>query len=182
MLSLSLADKTGLAHPGVDMVPQPVRKQRPRPEPVPITASLVWTSAYFGECELQTSDCFRLHAEVELAEGGVMRHSTDNPTQRITWNDPMPGDYSIVVRPSPHSEFDVADMSFRVLLTVGSQEPFEVEGTIEDEDSQKKCFGFTLAEEGPMRVRTALPGSKKAPDDRDEDATPLKPSVLKAEC
>lgn len=180
MLTLSLADKTGLIHPGVDMpVPPPVRRQRPRPEPVPVTASLVWTSAYFGECELQTSECFQLHAEVELAEGGVVRHKTDNPAQSITWKDPMAGDYSITVKPSPNSEFDFPDMSYRVLLKVGNREPFEVESAMQDEVSQQKCFVFRVAEGAPMRMLNAPPGSSKV---EDEYATPLKATLVKAEC
>ena len=147
MISLGLADKTGLAHPGYDMTaaPPPQRGYRaPRApvKPTAITASLVWDAPQLEECHLE------LHAEVELADGGSVHYSSGKPAQSIFWKHPMAGDYSIAVRPSEDSPVDLDAVSFCATLTGENEKPFEVSGCMKQ--GEVVCFTFTVAESGAI--------------------------------
>lgn len=126
----------------------------------------------------EDSDCCELHAEVTLAEGCVVRYSTSNPTQGIAWRRPLAGDYTITVRPCGNSGLGVADVSFRVMLKCGDQEPLEADGVIHGKAASADCFRFTVAESGRIQVCKAVPPEPTASA---EAAMGSRATVLKAE-
>jgi len=142
----SLVDKTGLAHPGLELVasppaPRASRAPRPRAPPSAITASFSLAAP-----DLDDSGGLQLHAEVMLAEGGCVRYSTSGTAQSIFWKDPMAGDYSIVMKPSEQRRSEVSDISFRVVLAGENQKAFTAEGF--STDGAVECFRFTVGEDG----------------------------------